>query len=100
MRKSKPPERSHWLIQGFDGSSKIHEWKVDAQHISEENVKLLLRTLAGKVGLTPDEIVAAHVNRRARFWNGLLRVSRDGPRKRFTCGENPHFAAVYRRTAR
>ena len=64
MTKGKPTEKSHWLIQGFDGLSKIHEWKVDAQHISEENVQLLLKALAGKVGLTPDEIVGAHVNRR------------------------------------
>ena len=96
----KPTNRPHWLIQGFDGLSKIYERRIDGRHISEENVQLLLKTLAAKIGLTVDEIVGAYTNRRAQIANGLLHVSRDGPRRRFTCGENPHFIAVYRRTGR
>lgn len=86
MSKRKTTNRPHWLIQGFDGLSKIYEWQIDGRHISEENVQLLLKTLVGKVVLTLDEIVGAYANRRAQTANGLLRVSRDGPRLRFTCG--------------
>jgi len=98
VHRQKPPA-AHWLIQGFDGLSKTHEWRIDAHNISEKNLQLLLRALVAKAGLTLDEIVGAHVNRRARLSNGLLHVSRDGPRLRFTCGDNPYFVADYRRAA-
>jgi hypothetical protein len=92
--------RSHWLIQGFDGLSRIGEWRIASTQISVESVQALLRVLAGRAGLTFDEIVAAHLNGRARASTGLLDVKRDGPRMRFTCGENPHFVAVYQRKTR
>jgi hypothetical protein len=91
------PTKAHWLIQGFDGLSKIYERRIDARHISEESVRLLLRTLVAKAALTPDEIVGAHVNKRAHDSNQLLGVARDGPRMRLTCGESPYFTAVYHR---
>jgi hypothetical protein len=92
-----PKDKPHWLIQGFDGLSRLGEWRIESGHISAENVQILLRVLAGRAGLTLDEIVNAHLNGRARGSNGLLDVKRDGPRLRFTCGENPHFVAAYRR---
>jgi hypothetical protein len=100
MSRRKPATTPYWLIQGFDGLSKIHEWKISARYISEDNVRFLLRTLTGRVGQTPDEIVGSYVNRRAPFSKDLLIVSRDGPCLRFTCGENPYFVAVYHRASR
>ena len=91
------PKHSHWLIQGFDGLSKTHEWRIDGR-VSQDNIQQLLRTLVGKVGLTLDEIVDAYAVPRAQVNKSLLRVSRDGPRLRFACGENPHFVAVYHRS--
>ncbi len=92
-----PKDKSHWRIQGFDGLSSLGEWRIESRNISADNVQILLRVLAGKAGLTFDEIVSAHLNGRAQGSNGLLDVKQDGPRLRFTCGENPHFVAAYQR---
>ncbi len=92
-----PNSRPYWLIEGFDGLTRIHEWKVDARSISEEAVQHLLRALTAKVGLTPDEIVGAYTNRRSRAANGPLQVRREGPYLRFSCGDSPFFTAVYTR---
>jgi len=92
-----PKDKPHWLIQGFDGLSSLGEWRIDPRHISADNVQILLRVLAGRAGLSFDEIVSAHLNGRAQGSNGLLDVKQDGPRLQFRCGENPHFVAAYQR---
>ena len=99
MRKKaggrKAGTHAFWLIEGFDGLSPIYQRTVQASHISDENLQRLLQVLTAKAGLTPDEIVAAHTNRRAPGTNEFLRVSREG--QTFTCGDSPFFVARYHR---
>jgi len=87
--------KRYWLIEGYDGLTKIYERKVEGSHLTENQVPPMLMTLAAKAGLTLDEIVGAYARRRSKTRNDLLRVQRDGPRLRFTCGENPYFIAIY-----
>lgn len=91
MDLSKP----HWLIRGYDGLDVIFEKRIASGLLSEKQVEQLLRTLTAKAGLTFDEIVGAHLKRRARAANDLLIIKRPGPELRFFCGENPHFAATH-----
>jgi hypothetical protein len=83
-----------WVIRGFDGLNQIYERKLRLSHLAEGEVGPLLKTLVAKAGLTLDEIVGAYATRRSRMKNDLLRVQRDGPELRFSCGDNPHFSAV------
>jgi hypothetical protein len=86
----------HWLIRGFDSTTKIYERRVDAGQITEIQVKALLRALTAKAGLSNDEIVGAYASRRTKIANDLLRVERDGPQAIFSCGTNPYFVASIR----
>jgi len=87
--------KKYWLIQGYDSLTKIYERRVEGSHLTENQVQPMLMTLAAKAGLTFDEIVGAFAKRRTKTRNDLLKVQRDGPGLRFTCGENPYFIAIY-----
>jgi hypothetical protein len=87
-------QQRHWLIQGFDGQRKIYERKVGLGQLSEKQVEAILKALAAKAGLDFDEIIGAYATRGTKIANDLLRVQRDGPSPRFSCGENPYFIAL------
>ena len=82
---------SYWLIEGFDGTSKIYERKARVGQLTIDQAKDLLRALTAKAGLTFDEMVGAYATRRTRIANDHLHVHRDGPFPVFSCGQNPHF---------
>ena len=81
----------YWLIEGFDGTTKIYEKRVDAGQFTTDQAKPLLRALVAKAGLTFDEIIGAYAKRRTRIANAHLEVRKDGPYPVFYCGSNPHF---------
>jgi hypothetical protein len=84
----------HWLIRGFDGHTKIDEKRIDLGQLSEKQLKPILKALATKAGLDFDEIIGAYATRGTKIANDLLRVQRDGPHSRFSCGDNPYFIAL------
>jgi hypothetical protein len=80
-------------IKGFDSDKKIYDRKVALSHLSEDQLRSLLKALVAKAGLNFDEIVGAYARRQSTIANDLLAVRRDGPHPVFTCGENPHSIA-------
>ena len=84
----------YWLIQGYDGFTKIYEKQVDGGQLTESQVIALLKTLVAKAGLNFDQIVGAYAKSRTRVANDLLFVRRSGPDLKFSCGENPYFVAT------
>ena len=87
--KSKPC----WLIQGYDSTTMIYEREVEAEQITQVQMKALLKTLTAKAGLTCDETVAAYAKKGTKIANDLLRIQKDGPHPNFSCGSNPFFVA-------
>jgi hypothetical protein len=82
---------SHWLIQGFSGTSKIYERRIDIGQLTIDQAKALIRPLTAKASLTFDEIVGAYATRKTRIANDHLQVDKEGPHPVFWCGDNPHF---------
>jgi hypothetical protein len=62
--------------------------------MSDAQVKDLLKCLAAKEGLTYEEIVGAYVRRKTKRANELLHIQKNGPYPEYTCGNDPHFAAI------
>ena len=87
--KNKP----RWLIQGFNGTTPLYQREVDASQITQDQMKNLLKALVAKAGLTDDEIVGAYARPRTKIANDLLRIEKDGPHPKFSCGSNPFFVA-------
>ncbi|HKV48719.1 MAG TPA: hypothetical protein VJN69_11570 [Candidatus Acidoferrales bacterium] len=85
--------QTQWLIEGYDGTTKIYQRRIDTSHLTDRQLRALLMTLTAKAGLTFDEIVGAFAKRRTRFANDHLTVRREGPYLRFHCGNNPYFVA-------
>lgn len=62
----------YWLIRGFDSNKLIFEAKISTGQISRDKLEQLLKALAGKAGLSFEEMVAAYAKRRTRVANSLL----------------------------
>lgn len=83
--------KTYWLIQGYDGTTKIYERRIESGQMTVSQVKDLLKALVAKAGLTFDEIVGAYAKRGTKIANDHLLVQKDGPYPTFHCGSNPHF---------
>jgi len=95
----KPPTRV-WEITGWDSTKQIFTTTVPCGQITEVQLQALLRVLAAKFGLTPNEIVGCHLKRRTKGYRGHLEISRENSDERrstdFSCGDNPYFIARIR----
>jgi hypothetical protein len=85
--------KRYWQIRGYDNTKTIFETKVDLGQFTKDQIQDVLRALAGRAGLTFDEIVGAYAKRRTKIANDLLDVQHDRRRSTYLCGSNPHFAA-------
>jgi hypothetical protein len=81
----------YWHIEGYDGTTKIYDRKVNIAHFSGKQIQTLLMALVAKAGLNFDEIVGAYASKHSKFHNKLLSVHKDGLHPVFSCGDNPHF---------
>jgi hypothetical protein len=82
-----------WLIRGYNSTTLIYEKTLPLATFSERQVRSLLQALTAKAGLTNDEIIGAYARRGSKLHTGLLDVSKDGPKCKFSCGSNPFFTA-------
>ena len=86
-------KKLYWRIRGYDSLKQIFDRTIDLGQFTENQIKLLLMTLAAKAGLDYDEIVGAYATRRTKIANDLLTVQKDSQYPTYCCGSNPHFAA-------
>ena len=86
-------KKLYWRIRGYDSLEQIFDRTVELGQFTENQVERLLMTLAGKAGLSYDEIVGAYATRRTKIANNLLTVQKDSRYPTYCCGSNPHFAA-------
>lgn len=84
--------RQHWLIRGYDSSKTIYEKQVEEGLFSEQQIQLLLMTLAASE-LNFDEILGACAKKKTKLHNGLLVVHRETTRYLFWCGNSRYFTA-------
>ena len=81
-----------WLIECFDGTTKLFEREVPESHLSELQMEEVLRNLACR-DLNIDEIISASVNRRSKRTSHLqVRRETQAPFS-LRCGENPFYVA-------
>jgi len=90
MRRKKE-NSPYWLLEGYDGTKKFYERRLDVGQLTTNQAKALIRALTAKAGLTFDEIVGAYAKKRTRIANVHLGVHKDGPYPVFWCGNQPHF---------
>ncbi|MUK43725.1 hypothetical protein GNP61_19460 [Aliivibrio fischeri] len=83
-----------WRITGYDGINVIFREDIPLYHISEFNIKELLRVLVSKYGLSDREIVNSYLNSRSKNKQDLLELKRLKLKPEFSCGENPFFTVV------
>ena len=85
----------YWKIQGRDGTDLLFERKVLLGQITENNMKLLLKTLTAKISLTEDEIIGSYAKKGTKIHLDHLEVKYmlGGPYM-LSCGSNPYVIAT------
>jgi hypothetical protein len=85
----------YWSIRGYNGTDKIYEKQIKAGIVTEQNLKLLLKTLLAKESLTNDEIVGSYAKNGTSIKNQLLDVRLDATATHYTysCGSSIWFTA-------
>ena len=83
-----------WRITGYDGINVIFREDIPLYHISEFNIKELLRVLVSKYELSDREIVNSYLNSRSKNKQDLLELKSLKLKPEFSCGENRVLISV------
>ena len=87
-------QKGAWLIQGYDGLTRVLKRRVSSA-LSDTEIKALLQHLVAS-GLSPSDIIAASLRRNMKGYSPLLEVRQElRQRTIYWCGENPHYTASY-----
>lgn len=86
-------KQRYWHIVGFDGNQKIYERTVKLGYFSEKQLKVTLKSLTAKAGLSYDEIVNSYAKKGTKISNSHLLVTKGDKNQSYSCGCNPHFIA-------
>ncbi len=83
-------KNKNWIIEGWDGTSKIFEGKTPSS-ISNENLKQMLRILTARYAeLSGEEIIGCFdINKKYK----LIEVIKEPRKDKYSCGESPYFTA-------
>ncbi len=88
------PTKKYWRVVGYDSTSTIFEKEVPLGRFSQDQMKVALRVLAARAGLTFDEILGCYSKKNTKGHRSLLEVQvQSGPKFSMSCGSNPYFIA-------
>ena len=88
-------DKKIWVIQGFDGTTKLFEHTIDVGQISAPKLQELLKTLTAKISLTEREIIRDYAKRGTRAHTSFLEVTHlQGGKFGYSCGTNPYVIAI------
>jgi hypothetical protein len=86
--------KKYWRVVGYDSTTRIFEKLVPLGTLTERQMAQALRVLAGRAGLSFEEILDCHLKKNAKGYRTLLEVQVEARRKfSMSCGENPYFIA-------
>lgn len=84
----------YWVIQVWDSANKLFEYRVRLGQMTENNMHELLKALAGKYLLDPEEFIHCYAKKGTRIYSDLLNVKRlTGNKYMLSCGTNPYAIA-------
>lgn len=84
----------HWLVEGYDSFTLKFRVSIPQSHITLDNLKAALRSLAAIDSLTAQEILSAFAKHRSSSYAPLLEVKKCGDQDSYMCGGNPHVVAT------
>ena len=96
-RKARIEPKFYWVVEGYDGTTKIFSKKFNVNLISERQVEPLLKALTARASLELGETVGCYVMKHTKLYRPHLEIQRDVNHEKgrniLTCGSNPHFVA-------
>ena len=85
-----------WCIRGYDGLEEFYNCKIPYTHISEKQLKEVLKRLVAR-HLTEQEIITSSLNKRVKSKTQLLEIQEDSKNGHLMCGSNPYYTATLKR---
>lgn len=82
-----------WRIRGHNGFKDTFDMTVGLGQFTDEQIKHLLRALTARAALNEREIIGAYAKRKTKIANDLLKVTRDSPYPRYSCGSDLSYIA-------
>lgn len=85
----------HWKIQGWDGTTKLFEHRINVGQITDKRMNDLIKVVAAKISLSEHEIISGYAKKGTKAYSNYLEVQKlEGEKYMLSCGTSPYVTAV------